>query len=307
MRHKIMKTLKRLGEFNFIKTIAKGCINHKSVIKGIGDDAAVVKLKKNSILLFTADMLIEDVHFLRNQPPESIGHKAVACSISDIAAMGGMPRYALISVAFPKNLKVSIARGIYRGMQRTAKKFGLSIIGGDTNSTDKIIIDVSICGEAVGGKVILRNGARKGDLIFVTGRLGGSHKGWHLNFTPRIKEARFLAVKYPLHAMIDITDGLISDLGHIMQMSKKGAVIWQECIPVSPEAQTLEDAYYRGEDFELLFTIGKSYANDLKKRWPFKKVKLTCIGEITAAVNGLRIKDKTGKLIKAKPGGWRHF
>ncbi len=302
-----MKTLKQLGEFNFINAIAKGCLKHKSVIKGIGDDAAVVKLEKNLFLLFTADMLIEDVHFKRNQPPQSIGRKAVACSLSDIAAMGGVPRYALISVAFPKNLKASIARGIYRGMQKMAKKFGLSIIGGDTNSADKIIIDVSICGEAVGKKFVLRSGARKGDLIFVTGRLGGSRKGGHLDFSPRLKEARFLASRYPVHAMIDITDGLISDLRHIIKMSKKGAVVWQECVPVAPDAKTIEDAYYTGEDFELLFTVPESSADDLKERWPFKKVKLTCIGEITAAGIGLRIKDEKGKLKKPRGCGYRHF
>ncbi|MFH1092864.1 MAG: thiamine-phosphate kinase [Candidatus Omnitrophota bacterium] len=302
-----MKTLKHLGEFNFIKSIAKGCLKHKSVVKGIGDDAAVVQLEKDLFLLFTADMLIEDVHFKRNQPPQLIGHKAVACSISDIAAMGGTPRYALISVAFPKDLKVSVALGIYRGMQKTAKKFGLSIIGGDTNSADKIIIDVSMCGIAAGGKFVLRSGARKGDLIFVTGKLGGSHKGRHLDFTPRLKEARFLTDGYPVHAMIDISDGLISDLGHILEQSKKGAVIWQECVPVSQKADSWKDAFFTGEDFELLFTVGQSCAYDLKKRWPFKKVKLTCIGEITAANKGLRIKDKNGKLKRAKAGGWRHF
>ncbi len=302
-----MKTLKQLGEFNFINAIAKGCRHHKSVVKGIGDDAAVVKLEKNLFLLFTADMLIEDVHFKRNHPPESIGHKAVACSLSDIAAMGGVPRYALISVAFPKNLKVSIARGIYRGMQKTAKKFGLSIIGGDTNAADKIVIDVSMCGVAVGKEFVLREGARRGDLIFVTGRLGGSYSGRHLDFSPRLTEARFLVSRYPVHAMIDISDGLISDLGHIIEKSKKGAVIFQESVPVAPDANSLEDAYYTGEDFELLFTVPESCAEDLKKRWPFRKVKLTCIGEITAAGTGLQIKDEKGKLKRAKGRGYRHF
>ncbi|MCG2711893.1 MAG: thiamine-phosphate kinase [Candidatus Omnitrophica bacterium] len=302
-----MKTLKQLGEFNFIRAIAKGCVNHKSVVKGIGDDAAVVRLEKNLFLLFTTDMLIEDVHFKRNQAARFIGHKAIACSISDIAAMGGVPRYALVSVAFPKNLKASIALDIYRGMHKTAKKFGLSIIGGDTNSAHKIIINVSMCGVAVGKKFILRNGACTGDFVFVTGRLGGSHAGRHLKFLPRLKEARFLVERYPVNAMIDISDGLISDLGHIIEMSKKGAVLWQENIPVSPDAKTLEDAYYQGEDFELLFTVPQSCADDLKRRWPFKKVKLTCIGEITTEGKGLRIKDVKGKLRKAKGLGWRHF
>lgn len=302
-----MKTLKQLGEFNFINAIAKGCINDKSVLKGIGDDAAVVKIAKNSLLLFTSDMLIEDVHFTRKQLPEAIGHKAISCSLSDIAAMGGQPLYALISIALPKNLNVAVAKGIYRGMQRTAKKFGLNIIGGDTNSADKIIIDVSMCGKAVGGKVVLRNGACKDDLIFVTGDLGGSNKGGHLDFIPRLREARFLVDRYRVHAMIDITDGLISDLGHIIKKSKKSALLWQESIPVAAVADSLNDAFYTGEDFELLFTIAASDAEALKRQWPFKKVKLTCIGKITAEGKGIQIQDAKGKLTKPKKSGYRHF
>lgn len=302
-----MKKLKQLGEFRFIETIAKGCINHKSVVKGIGDDAAVVRLSKDLFLLFTSDMLIENVHFKRSQPAHLIGHKAIACSLSDIAAMGGTPRYALISVALPKDLSSSFACNIYKGMRRTAKKFGLSIIGGDTNSADKIIIDVCICGIARERKFVLRSSARKGDRIFVTGTLGGSQSGRHLRFTPRIKEARFLIERYPLHAMIDVSDGLISDLGHIIEKSKKGAIIYSESIPVSPDAESLNDAYYTGEDFELIFTVGKTHAKDLKKHWPFKKVKLTCIGEITGPGSGLLIKDEKGRLEKPKGCGWRHF
>ena len=302
-----MKTLKQVGEFNFIKAIAKGCLKHKSVLKGIGDDAAVVKITGSTVLLFTADMLIEDVHFTRKQAPEAIGHKAICCSLSDIAAMGGIPCYALISIALPKDLRVSIAMGIYRGMQKAAKKFGLSIIGGDTNCAKKIIINVSICGQAREKEVVFRHGARSGDLIFVTGELGGSPKGGHLRFTPRLKEARFLAGSYPVHAMIDITDGLISDLGHIIEKSKKSAVLFQECVPVSRQADSLEDALYTGEDFELLFTVPASCADDLKKHWPFKKLELTCIGEITAAGKGLRIKDEKGKISSPKRHGWRHF
>ncbi len=302
-----MKTLKQLGEFNFINAISKGCINHRSVVKGIGDDAAIVKIAKNSLLLFTSDMLIEDVHFTRKQSPESIGQKAINCSLSDIAAMGGMPLYALISVAFSKNLRIAFAKGIYRGMQKAAKKFGLSIIGGDTNSADKIIIDVHICGEAPGGKVVLRDGARKGDFIFVTGKLGGSYKGGHLDFTPRLKEARFLVDRYPVHAMIDISDGLISDLGHIIEKSKKGAVLFQRSIPICRQADSLQDALYTGEDFELLFTVPEACADDLKRHWPFKKVKLTYIGKITAFDKGLLLEDENGRWKKAKRCGYRHF
>ena len=298
-----MKTLKQLGEFNFIDNIAAGCLRHKSVVKGIGDDAAVVQLSKDLFLLFTADMLIEDVHFKRGQSPQLIGHKAIACSLSDIAAMGGIPRYALVSVAFPENLKASTALGIYRGMQKTAKKFGLSIIGGDTNAADKIIIDVSMCGVVENNRFVLRGGAKKGDSIFVTGSLGGSQAGGHLKFLPRLKDAQFLVNNYPINAMIDISDGLISDLGHIIVKSKKGAVILQEAVPIAKQALSLEEAYYTGEDFELLFTISKAYERELISKWPFKKVQLSCIGEITGAGTGIKSKNKKGQLKNIKGKG----
>lgn len=302
-----MKTLKQLGEFNFIKEIARKCFYHKSVIKGIGDDAAVVRIKKDMILLFTADMLIEDVHFKRTQPPELIGHKALACSLSDIAAMGGVPCYALVSLALPKHLKATYALGIYKGIQKTAKKFKVSVIGGDTNSGPKIIIDVSVCGIAKQQKFILRSGAQAGDKIFVTGTLGGSKHGKHLCFTPRLEQAQFLIKNYPLHAMIDISDGLISDLTHILEESKKGAVLLECMIPLSPQAASLKEAYYNGEDFELLFTVARKYASNLARKWPFKNIKLSCIGEIINSGKGIMIRSKNGSLKKIRPGGYRHF
>jgi len=302
-----MKTLKQLGEFNFIQRIARGCLNDKSVIKGIGDDAAVIKIKKDLILLFTSDMLIEGVHFKRIQPPELIGSKALSCSLSDIAAMGAIPCYALVSLALPKNLKASYALAVYNGIKKTAKKFKVNIIGGDTNASSKIIIDVCMCGIAKNQRFILRGQAKNKDKIFVTGTLGGSRHGKHLRFTPRLKQARFLVDNYPLNAMIDISDGLISDLNHILKASGKKAVLWQEKIPLSRQAASIEEAYYSGEDFELLFTVKDKHAGSLMKKWPFKNIKLSCIGEIVSSGEGIMIKTAKGKLKKIKSGGYRHF
>jgi len=302
-----MKTLKQLGEFNFIAAIAKNCKKHRSVIKGIGDDAAVVRFTKDKQLLFTVDMLIEDVHFLRTHKPQEIGHKALACSISDIAAMGGTPNYALVSVSLPKSLSINYAKRIYQGMQKTADKFSVAIIGGDTNSCEKIIIDVFVCGTVQKKRLVKRDTAKSGDSIFVTGSLGSSQNGRHLRFTPRLEQALFLTKNFPLSAMIDITDGLASDLGHIVEDSKKSALLFKHCVPVAKKC-SMKDAFYAGEDFELLFTAPKHYKEQILKKWPFhKKVRLSCIGRIEKGKGQIKLVDKLGNILLVEKGGYRHF
>ncbi|MFH1459776.1 MAG: thiamine-phosphate kinase [Candidatus Omnitrophota bacterium] len=306
-----MKKLNQIGEFGFIAEIEKifnRICHKKNVIHGIGDDAAVIRHSKKEYLLYTTDMLIEGVHFLRTQDPEAIGHKALACSISDIAAMGGEPDFALVSLAFPKNLNYRFANKLCQGLGKTAKKYKISIIGGDTNSFDKIIICVFLRGMVNKKKLVLRSKAKKNDLIFVTGDLGASCRGRHLKFTPRLKESQFLVNNFKINAMIDISDGLIADLNHILKASKAGAVLKEASIPLSYLADSREDAFYTGEDFELLFTLPKKYAGKLLSSWPFKnKVKLSCIGEITAQSQGLKLKTKNNRLKKIKLGGYRHF
>ena len=252
-------------------------------------------------------MLIENVHFLRSQPARRIGHKALACSISDIAAMGGVPRYALTSVSFPRDLPLSFAKGIYAGLQKTAAQFGISVIGGDTNASDKIIVDVFLCGVVEQDCLVRRSGAKSGDCILVTGTLGGSQSGNHLRFMPRLDAARYLVKKFPIHAMIDISDGLISDLGHILEASKKSAKIFGGSIPCA-RACSLEDAFYTGEDFELLFTMPPDYAEKLCADWPFADtLKLSRIGSIESGRCGIRLVDARGGLSPVTPGGYRHF
>jgi len=303
-----MRSLKQIGEFEFIETIATLPRNKKSVIQGIGDDAAVVRFKKNKYLLFTTDMLLEDVHFLRKQRPQDIGHKAIAASISDIAAMGGVPEYALFSMGLPPDLKISFAKGIYQGIKKIARDFDIDIIGGDTNRSKKIIISVFIAGYVERKNLTLRTGAKIGDLIFVTGGLGGSEFGRHLKFTPRVKEARFLVKNYSINSMIDISDGLIQDLGHITKASKVGALIYEANIPLSTKAKSIKNACSQGEDFELLFTLPKKHRQYLMKNWPFKnKPRLSCIGQIVHANAGLKIRDEKGRLKRLKAAGYQHF
>ncbi|MDD5746613.1 MAG: thiamine-phosphate kinase [Candidatus Omnitrophica bacterium] len=302
-----MKTMRQLGEFPFIAEIEKIC-RTRSVIKGIGDDAAVIPYSKTQVMLFTADMLIENVHFTRKQPAARIGHKAIACSISDIAAMGGIPRYALVSVAFPKGLNVVFAKTLYQGLLATARRFGVAVVGGDTNCGDRIVIDVFLCGVTERNHYVLRGGARNGDDIFVTGKLGGSLAGRHLKFEPRVKEARFLVTHYPVRAMIDISDGLIADLGHILETSAKAALLREKHIPVSAQAASVDRACYDGEDFELLFTMPKKYTQKLMKEWPFKKTApLSCIGEIQSGSNGIMLERENGTRRNMPITGYQHF
>ena len=249
-------------------------------------------------------MLMEGVHFEREAPPRSIGHKALACSISDIAAMGGLPRHALVSLGVPENLSWRFVRDLYKGMDALAREFGVAIVGGDTIRGAKVVINVALTGEAGKGGVVYRNGARPGDLIFVTGALGKSlPTGWHLKFVPRVNESQYLIRHAKPTSMIDISDGLAADLGHILEESKAGAVLEEAKIPRRSGAH-LRPALYDGEDFELLFTVSRENAALLSRQ---KRFRFYPIGEIVRRAKGLLLKSKTGTLTKIGPRGYRHF
>ena len=253
----------QLGEFGLIDALKKYAPVSKAVIKGIGDDAAVLPYSKREYLIFTTDMLCEDTHFTRRMPPGAIGHKALACSISDIAAMGGWPTFAVISIGIPKDLSVRFIKDVYKGMRRTARDFNVSIVGGDTIKTDKIVINVALLGMVEKKYLTTRDGAKAGDWIFVTGPLGGSFKsGRHLNFQPRVPQARFLVEKFRPSAMMDISDGLSGDLNHILKAGRVGAHLDDASIP-RYKGVSLSQALNDGEDFELLFTLSPIKARSL--------------------------------------------
>jgi thiamine-monophosphate kinase len=255
--------ISRLGEFGLIDALRKYAPVSKEVIKGIGDDAAVLPFNKDQYLLLTTDMLAEGTHFTRRMPPGSIGHKALACSISDIAAMGGLPTFAVVSIGIPKDLPVRFVKGIYKGIQRIAGEFNVSIVGGDTIKTDKIVINIALLGLVEKKYLITRKGARPGDWIFVTGPLGGSFKsGKHLDFLPRLAQARFLVEKFRPSAMMDISDGLSGDLNHILKAGRVGARLDHASIP-RRKGVSLTQALNDGEDFELLFTLPSQSAGPL--------------------------------------------
>jgi thiamine-monophosphate kinase len=254
-------------------------------------------------------MLVEDVHFrMREATAFQIGWKAMARNISDIAAMGGVPRYALISMGARPDLEVPFLDRIFNGINSAAEIGEINIVGGDTVIAGKLTIDVSLIGEVEKERLVLRSGARKGDLIFVTGALGGSMKGKHLSFVPRLKEARWLVSRFKINSMIDISDGLSLDLWRILDASGTGARIYEDLIPVSKEARSFAGALRDGEDFELLFTIT---ANEAKRFFKSPVIgtgtPITCIGEITARSEGYNLIRANGKAEKLKPEGYLHF
>lgn len=296
--------LNKLGEFGLIKRFQRAIKTDSSVVKGTGDDCAVIKFNKDKYLLFTCDMLTEGVDFTKGGEPYLIGRKALAVSISDIAACAGIPRYCLVSLGMPKNTSLGFVDKLFKGMLVVAKEYKINIAGGDLSRANKLTIDVSMLGVVEKKNLVLRSGAKTGDFIFVTGSLGGSIYGKHLKFIPRIKEARFLVKNFKVNAMIDISDGLAQDLGHILEQSKAGAIIYENLIPLSKEARGLKDALYSGEDFELLFTLPRNEARKLLAKNPDD---FTLIGEVVDKKYGLRLIDKRNHEKIIQTGGFQHF
>nr|MBU1328482.1 thiamine-phosphate kinase [Candidatus Omnitrophota bacterium] len=298
--------LKDLGEFNFINRISKAIKLSSQVVKGIGDDAAVLKYTKDKYLLFTTDMLLEGKHFYKGSSAGLVGGKALSSNISDIAAMGGIPKFAVISIGFTGSMNFKYADELYKGIRKVADKFSVDLVGGDTVGSNKIIINIALIGEVEIKNLALRSKAKEKDAIFVTGNIGGSIKLKHLNFTPRLKEARFLVKNFKINSMIDISDALLADLGHILEESNKGAMIYEKMIPVSKDAIDFDSAIRDGEDFELIFTLSEKQADRLENIWPFK-TKLSRIGKICNAHKGFSLIRKSGKSKKIKPTGFTHF
>jgi len=198
------------------------------------------------------------------------------------------------------------ADGLYKGIRKVSDSFKVDLVGGDTVSSEKIIINIALIGEVEKKNLTLRNGAKEDDAIFITGNIGGSIKFRHLNFIPRVKEARFLVNNFKVNSMIDVSDGLLADLGHILEESHKGATICEKAIPVSGSASGFDSAVRDGEDFELVFTLSSPQADRLEKAWPFT-TPLSRIGRIINRRKGFFIVSKNGKSKKINPAGFTHF
>ena len=305
-----MASVRQAGEFNLIRSFSRRTQVDRTVLKGIGDDTAILKADPSRELLFTTDMLIEDIHFrLSEATAHEIGRKSLAVNLSDIAAMGGIPRHAVIAVGLPGGLPVRFATDLYEGIETLARKFGVNIVGGDTNRSDKLVISVALLGECEKSRAVRRSGAKPGDVICVSGELGGSYASKkHLLFTPRVEEARHLVQNYKIHSMIDISDGLAGDIHHIAWESGVGAVLCREAVPVAASAKGLEAALSDGEDFELLFTLSPREAARLHFD-PFQKKTglFRPIGKIVEKTKGVSLVDAAGVSRKLTAKGFDHF
>lgn len=302
--------LKGINEFELIERLTFDFKKGKSLIKSIGDDTAVIRYKKGTHLLLTTDILIENVHFkIKEASAQAIGHKALACNISDIAAMGGVPKYAVVSLGLSKDLSLDFVKSIYKGIKRTAKLYDVEIVGGDISRSKKLIINIALIGFAKSKNLTLRDKAKVNDRIFVTGYLGGSLKKKHLTFKPRLKEALILTTKYKINSMIDLSDGLASDLKRIIEESRVGAFIYTQQLPLSKDANSVYSALYDGEDFELLFTVNEKEAKRLNaKSSNDLRIQVTEIGIIVNKKEGFKLIDRKGrkKDISLKKG-FKHF
>jgi thiamine-monophosphate kinase len=317
-----MPDTEQIGEFGLIDWVRQRertrAVRSPWTRLGIGDDCAILDVGPHSNLLVTTDMLMDGRHFrLEADGAVQVGHKAMGVNLSDIAAMAGVPRAALVAIALPQAGASALARGLYEGMAALAGRFGVDLVGGDTNAWDgPLVICMTLLGEATSRGAVCRNGAKAGDAILVTGALGGSlHAGRHLRVEPRIAEALALHGSAPLHAMIDISDGIASDLSHILvESGGLGAVLDETAIPIHADAHAvsradgvsaLDHALNDGEDFELCVVVPAADSARLLADPP-APVKLFRIGEITAAP-GVTLREASGELRPITPLGFDHF
>jgi thiamine-monophosphate kinase len=300
----------------------------QGVVLGIGDDCAALRFSPGAEVLVTTDMLMDGRHFrLEEAGAQAVGYKALAVNLSDIAAMAGLPVAAVVAVALPRLKAVEIAQGLFEGMRPLIDRFGLALVGGDTNAWDgPLVVSVTVLGEAVPPGPVKRSGAKPGDAILVTGPLGGSLLGRHMRPEPRLAEALALHRSAPLHALIDISDGLASDLGHTLEESGGlGAILDADAIPIHADSLTmsqhdgrspLDHALHDGEDFELCVVVDRTDAERLVATPPHispgspetqgRNARLYRVGEITVEP-GLRLRQADGTLVPIEAKGFDHL
>lgn len=290
--------MKLSAEDRLLGKLLDGLPGSGDLVVGPGDDCAVVRAGRSFLLLKT-DCIAEGVHFLRGEDPARAGWKALCRPLSDIAAMGGEPRHALVTIFSPPDLDPGYWLDFYRGIRKAARTFGVSVAGGEMSRQPAgIAVSVALTGVAPGGRFVRRSGGRPGDALFVTGGLGGSLGGHHLDFVPRLKEGRWLAKNGGARAMMDLSDGLGSDLPRLARASGCGFDVDLASLPVRAGSDT-RGALADGEDYELLFAVPPRRADALAEMWraAFPGTPLARIGSLTAARTAPR----------GWPCGWDHF
>lgn len=332
--------LKDVGEFGLIERIKQIVARpNRNIIIGIDDDAAAFAPTPGWLTLATADTLTETIHFDPGYFTfQQLGWRALAANLSDIAAMGGHPKFALFCMALPERLEAEAVLQIYEGAQELADRFDVAIVGGDTTqSPQHLMLSLTVLGEVEPDKIIRRSGAKPGDAIFVTGDGGGAHAGLralqnkvfhedneaqtaiakHLQPMPRVDAARALVANFKINAMIDVSDGVASEVHHICQQSNTGARIFAADLPLSAATRHVADslkesavdyALYGGEDFELLFTAPAGLETEIHDCL-VSETELAChrIGEITASSGEVTLIDPAGKSVPLAAKGFRHF
>jgi thiamine-monophosphate kinase len=292
--------LREVGEDRLLDQLLPRLPLGKTVVAGAGDDCAVIEIfAGRNFLVLKTDCIVEGVHFLSEADPVDVGWKAMMRPLSDFAATSALPQFALITLIASKQTEVEWVRKLYRGLRRAAKRFDVSIVGGETSSSPgPTAISVSVAGFVEKERWVSRRGGKVGDELFVTGQLGaGKHK--HLRFIPRIAESRWLTKNFRIQAMMDLSDGLGIDLPRLARASKVGFKIEMENLPLA-RGDRIEDAISEGEDYELLFAISLHQSKRLQRTWKrkFPKLPLTRIGQLRQTSN---IKHQT------LPGGYVHF
>ncbi|MDD4954437.1 MAG: thiamine-phosphate kinase [Candidatus Omnitrophica bacterium] len=282
----------KLNELNWVDFLKKKVKKSKRVLVGIGDDCALVKIKNRQALL-KSDLFIEDIHFkLKKTPFKTIGMRAVSRVLSDFAACAGWPKFLGISMGISRDINEKNLKEILNGIEYLSKKYNFDFVGGDTASTKKLFLDVWALG--VANRFIKRNTAREGDYIFLTGKLG--ERKFNKAFTPRLKEANYLAKNFKVNSMIDVSDGFMLDLYRILRESKKGALLYKKNIPIKKESDL-----YRGEDYELVFTVSRD-----EKRLNLLKSKFYFVGKIKDSHFGYKITNGS-KVSSVIVKGYTHF
>lgn len=328
-----------IGEFEFIRSIKEGCLlSPEDLIMGIGDDCAVIGPFGDKVLLVTTDLLVENIHFiLEDINPEHLGQKAVAVNLSDVAAMGGNARHAFVSLAIPQSMTVAVIHALYRGIKSICSDYKVNIVGGDTSaSAGGLMISVTVIGESPEKEVLYRSGAGLGDLIYVTGTLGDSaaglkvikqevtapvglavalKKAHNLPF-PFLDAGRTAAESGLASAMIDLSDGLLSDLRHICESSGVGALLYSGALPLSKELLALAEinnfdpyelALSGGEDYRLLITVPPENADSFQRQFERgKPCDLYYVGKITEG-EGIKMIRPDGMEERLEVKGYDHF